>query len=52
MLKKEKFYEYFKKSIESTAKAISEKKNLNISFGDLDNSKKQDIVLPSINNIS
>ena len=52
MYKKVRNNEYFKKSIESTVKAISEKKNLNIFFGEIDKTKKKDIVLPSINNLA
>tara|TARA_B100001989_G_scaffold50936_1_gene33029 strand:+ start:4691 stop:6463 length:1773 start_codon:yes stop_codon:yes gene_type:complete len=36
----------FQKSIESTAKVISEKKNLSIFFGDPNNKNKSDIILP------
>ena len=36
----------FQKSIESTAKVISEKKNLSIFFGEPNNKNKSDIVLP------
>ena len=42
----------FQKSIESTVKAISEKKNLNIYFGDTKNNNKSDIILPVINRSS
>jgi len=52
MHKKSQENDYFKKSIESTIKAISEKKNLNIFFGDIDKTKKQDILLPSLNDFS
>ena len=48
MFKKDRTNDYFKKSIESTVKAISEKKNLNIFFGETDKTKSQDIILPSI----
>ncbi len=48
MYKKIRNNEYFKKSIESTVKAISEKKNLNIFFGETDKTKNKDIVLPPI----
>ena len=51
MYKKDRDKEQFKNAIESTVKAIAEKKNLSIFFGELDKTKKQDIVLPSINNI-
>ena len=52
MYKKSQENELFQKSIKSTVKAISEKKNLNIFFGDLDKTKKQDILLPSFNDAS
>ena len=52
MYKKSQEKEKFQKSIKSTVKAISEKKNLNIFFGDLDKTKKQDILLPSFNDAS
>ena len=52
MHKKSQENDYFKKSIESTIKAISENKNLNIFFGDIDKTKKQDILLPSLNDFS
>ncbi len=42
----------FQKSIESTVKAISEEKNLNIYFGDTKNNNKSDIILPVINRSS
>ena len=38
----------FEKSIESTAKVISEEKNLNILFGEASNKNKQDIILQNI----
>ena len=50
--KKSQENQNFKKSIKSTIKAISEQKNLNIFFGDLDETKKQDILLPSFNDTS
>ena len=52
MYKKSQENEQFQKSIKSTVKAISEKKNLNIFFGDLDKTKKQDILLPYFNDAS
>ena len=52
MYKKSQENQQFQKSIKSTVKAISEKKNLNIFFGDLDKTKKQDILLPSFNDAS
>ncbi|MEC8100574.1 MAG: cobalamin biosynthesis protein CobT [Pseudomonadota bacterium] len=52
MFKKTKSEYYFKKSIESTIRAISEKKSLNIFFGDNIKNKSHDIVLPSIKNTS
>ena len=42
----------FQKSIESTVKAISEEKNLNIYFGDTKNNNKSDIILPIVNSSS
>ena len=42
----------FQKSIESTVKAISEEKNLNIYFGDTKNNNKSDIILPVVNSSS
>ena len=42
----------FQKSIESTVKAISEEKNLNVYFGDTKNNNKSDIILPVINRSS
>ena len=44
MYKKDKENQDFRVAIESTVKAISEKKNLNIFFGELDQTKKQDII--------
>ena len=48
MHKKVRDTESFKKSIESTIKAISENKDLSISFGDIDKTKSQDVLLPSL----
>ncbi len=48
MYKKFRTNENFKKSIESTVKAIAEKKNLNVFFGETDKTKNQDILLPTI----
>ena len=48
MHKKFRDTESFKKSIESTIKAISENKDLSISFGDIDKTKSQDVLLPSL----
>ena len=48
MHKKARDTESFKKSIESTIKAISENKDLSISFGDIDKTKSQDVLLPSL----
>ena len=48
MYKKSRTNEHFKKSIESTVKAIAEQKNLNVFFGETDKTKNQDILLPSI----
>ncbi len=42
----------FQKSIESTVKAISEEKNLNIYFGDTKNNNTSDIILPVVKSSS
>ena len=39
----------FKKSIESTIKAISKKSNINILFGLENKNSDQDVVLPEVN---
>ena len=48
MYKKFRTNENFKKSIESTVKAIAEQKNLNVFFGETDKTKNHDILLPTI----
>ncbi len=48
MYKKVRTNENFKKSIESTVKAIAEKKNLNVFFGETGKTKNHDILLPTI----